>query len=118
MTPSGAVRSGLFRSSGLASALPLVSNRIGSSPYEEYGSSTAGEVPQDFDTIDGAEAEVEAKGPLLMMGADALWEWTGANAPGFGDPLIRDPGQVEADSNYLYFCTAPNNWKRSAWSSF
>jgi hypothetical protein len=27
-------------------------------------------------------------------------------------------GQVEADSNYLYFCTAPNTWKRSAWSSF
>jgi hypothetical protein len=27
-------------------------------------------------------------------------------------------GQVEADSNYLYFCTAPNSWKRSAWSSF
>jgi hypothetical protein len=27
-------------------------------------------------------------------------------------------GQVEADSNYLYFCTAPNTWKRSAWSAF
>ncbi len=27
-------------------------------------------------------------------------------------------GQVEADSNYLYFCTAPNTWKRTAWSSF
>ncbi len=27
-------------------------------------------------------------------------------------------GQFEADSNYLYFCTAPNTWKRSAWSSF
>ncbi len=27
-------------------------------------------------------------------------------------------GQIEADSNYLYFCTAPNNWKRAAWSSF
>jgi N-methylhydantoinase B len=57
----------------------------------------AGEVPQDFDAIDGAEAEVEAKGPMLMMGADAAWEWTGANAPGFGDPLSRDPGLVEAD---------------------
>ena len=57
----------------------------------------AGEVPQDFDAIDGAEAEVEAKGPMLMMGADAAWEWTGANAPGFGDPLARDPGLVEAD---------------------
>jgi hypothetical protein len=27
-------------------------------------------------------------------------------------------GQLEADSNYLYFCTSPNSWKRSAWSSF
>lgn len=27
-------------------------------------------------------------------------------------------GQVEADSDFLYFCTAPNNWKRAAWSSF
>lgn len=57
----------------------------------------AGQVPQDFDSIDGAETEVEAKGPILMMGADAVWEWTGANAPGFGDPLIRDPAQVELD---------------------
>jgi N-methylhydantoinase B len=57
----------------------------------------AGEVPQDFDAIGGAEAEVEAKGPMLMMGADAAWEWTGANAPGFGDPLARDPGLVETD---------------------
>jgi len=34
---------------------------------------------------------------MLMMGADAAWEWTGANAPGFGDPLTRDLGQVAAD---------------------
>lgn len=27
-------------------------------------------------------------------------------------------GQVEFDSNYLYACTAPNTWKRSALSSF
>jgi hypothetical protein len=27
-------------------------------------------------------------------------------------------GQLEADSNYLYFCISPNSWKRSAWSSF
>jgi hypothetical protein len=27
-------------------------------------------------------------------------------------------GQLEADSSYLYYCTAPNTWKRSAWSSF
>jgi N-methylhydantoinase B len=54
-------------------------------------------VPQDFDAIGGAEAEVEAKGPMLMMSADEAWEWTGANAPGFGDPLARDPGLMEAD---------------------
>jgi N-methylhydantoinase B len=57
----------------------------------------AGEVPQEFDAINGTEPEVEAKGPMLMMGADAVWEWTGANAPGFGDPLSRDPALVEAD---------------------
>ncbi|MCW2905430.1 MAG: hypothetical protein JWL68_219 [Actinomycetia bacterium] len=68
----------------------------------KYGTDVAGrfaggEVPQDFDAVAGAEAEVEAKGPMLMMGADAAWEWTGANAPGFGDPLTRDPAAVRAD---------------------
>src|SRR5256884_776861 len=61
------------------------------------GRFAAGEVPQDFDAIDGAEAEIEAKGPMLMMAADAAWEWTGANAPGFGDPLTRDPERVRDD---------------------
>ncbi len=27
-------------------------------------------------------------------------------------------GQLQADGNYLYFCVAPNSWKRSALSSF
>ena len=27
-------------------------------------------------------------------------------------------GQIEFDSNYLYACTAPNTWKRAAWSTF
>jgi Pectate lyase superfamily protein len=27
-------------------------------------------------------------------------------------------GAIEADSDYLYFCTGPNTWKRAAWSSF
>jgi N-methylhydantoinase B len=61
------------------------------------GRFAAGEVPQDFDAITGSEAQVEAKGPMLMMGADAAWEWTGANAPGFGDPLTREPGRVRID---------------------
>jgi N-methylhydantoinase B len=61
------------------------------------GRFAAGEVPQDLDTIAGTEAEVEAKGPMLMMGADAAWEWTGANAPGFGDPLTRDASRVRVE---------------------
>ena len=31
---------------------------------------------------------------------------------------VCQTGQVQFDSNYLYACTAPNTWKRSAWSSF
>ena len=27
-------------------------------------------------------------------------------------------GQLQFDSNYLYACTAPNTWKRAAWSTF
>jgi hypothetical protein len=27
-------------------------------------------------------------------------------------------GQLEVDSNFLYFCTGPNTWKRAAWSAF
>jgi len=57
----------------------------------------AGEVPLDFDEIGGAEAAIEAKGPMLMVAADGVWEWTGANAPGFGDPLARQPERVAAD---------------------
>ena len=42
--------------------------------------------------------------------------------PATGTPASIDAacqtGQVEADSNYLYVCTAPNTWKRAAWSSF
>lgn len=57
----------------------------------------AGEVPQDFDAIGGTEAQIEAKGPMLMVGPDGVWEWTGANATGFGDPLAREPERVAAD---------------------
>jgi N-methylhydantoinase B len=57
----------------------------------------AGRVPLDFDEIGGAEAAIEAKGPTLLVAADGVWEWTGANAPGFGDPLAREPERVAAD---------------------
>ncbi|QRP42950.1 hydantoinase B/oxoprolinase family protein [Amycolatopsis sp. FDAARGOS 1241] len=57
----------------------------------------AGAIPQDFDAIGGAEAAVEAKGPALMIADDGVWEWTGANATGFGDPLAREAASVASD---------------------
>lgn len=57
----------------------------------------SGQIPQDFDAIGGAEAQIAAKGPLLMVADDGVWEWTGANAPGFGDPLAREPQRVAVD---------------------
>jgi hypothetical protein len=27
-------------------------------------------------------------------------------------------GQLQADTNYIYFCSAPNTWKRAALGSF
>ena len=57
----------------------------------------AGQVPQDFGAIAGTEQEIEAKGPMLMMGADGVWEWTGASGVGYGDPLSREPALVAAD---------------------
>jgi integrase len=35
---------------------------------------------------------------MLMMGADAAWEWTGANAPGFGDPLSLRWRDIDLDA--------------------
>jgi N-methylhydantoinase B len=56
-----------------------------------------GEVPQDFDAVPGEPEPVQAKGPMLMVGADDVWEWTGANGAGYGDPLTRDPAAVLRD---------------------
>ena len=53
-----------------------------------------GEVPQDFDALTGELEPVQAKGPMLMVGAADVWEWTGANGAGYGDPLTRDPAHV------------------------
>ncbi|WP_433293489.1 hydantoinase B/oxoprolinase family protein [Pseudonocardia sp. CA-142604] len=56
-----------------------------------------GRIPTDFDAIAGADAAIEAKGPALQVADDGVWEWTGANACGFGDPLAREPHLVAAD---------------------
>ena len=45
----------------------------------------------------GQEEPVEHKGPMLMIGADSVIAWTGANNPGYGDPLARAPEAVARD---------------------
>jgi N-methylhydantoinase B len=56
-----------------------------------------GVVPQDLDSLPGEEQPVDHKGPLLMIGADSVIAWTGANNPGYGDPLARSPHAVARD---------------------
>ncbi|MBV9382587.1 MAG: hydantoinase B/oxoprolinase family protein, partial [Streptosporangiaceae bacterium] len=57
----------------------------------------AGTVPQDLDALPGQVQPVDHKGPMLMLGPDSVIAWTGANNPGYGDPLTRAPGAVARD---------------------
>jgi N-methylhydantoinase B len=57
----------------------------------------AGVVPQDLDALPGQEQPVDHKGPLLMLGADSVITWTGANSPGYGDPVARSLQAVARD---------------------
>ena len=57
----------------------------------------AGVVPQELDALPGQEQPVDHKGPLLMLGADSVITWTGANSPGYGDPLARSAQAVAGD---------------------
>jgi N-methylhydantoinase B len=57
----------------------------------------AGVVPQELDDLPGEEQPVDHKGPLLMLSADSVMTWTGANSPGYGDPLARSPHAVARD---------------------
>jgi N-methylhydantoinase B len=58
----------------------------------------AGVVPQDLTGLPGAEQPVDHKGPPVMLGPDSVIAWTGANNPGYGDPLRRDPHDVARDA--------------------
>jgi N-methylhydantoinase B len=57
----------------------------------------AGVVPQDLDALPGQQQPVDHKGPPVMIGADSVFVWTGANNPGYGDPLARAPQAVADD---------------------
>jgi len=61
---------------------------------EQFGS---GVVPQALDTLPGQEQPVDHKGPMIMLGPDSVIAWTGANNPGYGDPLNRSPFAVARD---------------------
>jgi len=61
------------------------------------GQFAAGVVPQDLGGLPGQEEPVEHKGPMLMLGPDSVIAWTGANNPGYGDPLARAPEAVARD---------------------
>jgi N-methylhydantoinase B len=57
----------------------------------------AGDVPQDFDQIQGEELPVAFKGAPLDIPPGFVWEWVSPTAAGWGDPLRRDPGDVRRD---------------------
>jgi N-methylhydantoinase B len=58
---------------------------------------SGGHVPQDFDQIGGEELAVGFKGPPLDLPPGFAWEWVSPTAAGWGDPLLRDPADVERD---------------------
>ncbi len=64
--------------------------------------------------FDGSNFRVVSVTPASAS-ANGMFPATGTPA---SSSAACQTGQLEADSNYLYFCTAPNTWKRSAWSSF
>jgi hypothetical protein len=64
--------------------------------------------------FDGSNFRVSSVTPASAS-ANGMFPATGTPA---SSSAACQTGQLEADSNYLYFCTAPNSWKRSAWSAF
>jgi N-methylhydantoinase B len=58
---------------------------------------TAGEVPQEFDSLGGEELPVAFKGAPLDIPPGFAWEWVSPCAAGWGDPLLRAPSDVAAD---------------------
>ncbi|MFM9376805.1 hydantoinase B/oxoprolinase family protein [Gordonia sp. VNK21] len=57
----------------------------------------SGVVPTSVDDVAGVDHPVEAKGPMILLGADTVYEWSASNGVGYGDPLQRDPALVAVD---------------------
>ena len=64
--------------------------------------------------FDGSNFRVMSATPATAS-ANGMFPATGTPA---SSGAACQTGQIEFDSNYLYACTAPNTWKRSALSSF
>ncbi len=66
--------------------------------------------------------EYDGSGNFRVAGATPATASANGMFPATGTPASSaaacQTGQVEFDSNFLYACTAPNTWKRSAWSNF
>lgn len=57
----------------------------------------SGEVPQDLDSIAGANEQTYFKGAPIDVGPDDVFAWSFPTNAGYGDPLLRDPAAVATD---------------------
>ncbi len=64
--------------------------------------------------FDGSNFRVAAATPATASG-NGMFPATGTPA---SSSAACQTGQVQLDASYLYACTAPNTWKRAAWSTF
>ena len=64
--------------------------------------------------FDGSNFRIMSATPATAS-ANGMFPAIGTPASG---SAACQTGQIELDANYLYACTAPNTWKRSAWSAF
>jgi Pectate lyase superfamily protein len=76
--------------------------------------STLGNYESAVLQYDGANFRVLSMTPVS---ADLLGSAIPTATPASSSAACRT-GALVADANYLYFCSAPNTWKRAAWSSF
>jgi hypothetical protein len=64
--------------------------------------------------FDGSNFRIVTTSPATAS-ANGMFPTTGTPA---SSAASCQTGQIQFDSNYLYACTAPNTWKRTAWSTF
>jgi Pectate lyase superfamily protein len=60
----------------------------------------------NFRVVNATPQTINALGGLISTGTPA------------SSSAACNVGELQADSNYLYFCAAPNTWKRAAFSDF